>query len=905
MSIFRSEEMKHMSIRIPKDSANEIMRVLGNLDYSIEFVDLTKDDIEAKKNYGQLIHRCDEILKKIQDFNNISSDFGQTQNKYYNYNDFKTDIEKDIKARDKKSGSYYFDLIENEIYENDKRIKELVESLTNIREDLLNLIEKKYVFSKTRELINSEINPNFANNENLNENFIQSINNLNFMAGTINISDELKMKRMIFRVSRGRALTTFYDFEMNQNEYLYCLPIKKRGVDISNNFNIFSNKMFDYGSVIKKKIFNIMFPGGDENVLLNKILKVCEIFQASRFNIPRNSEFNDELNKIENDVSDKKTLLQNIEKNINDIIVRSSSFENKPNIKYNMYRLYYLQEKLIYSTLNKCKLLGNFLDGEVWIPKKKLPEVHNVLNNIGKKSENFAPATLIELSFDDENVVPPTFIPTNEFFASFQEVVDTFGIPHYREINPGLFTVITFPFLFGIMFGDIAHGSLLLIVAIYLIWYKNSIEKSKNIFKSALPYRYFLLFMGISATYCGWCYNDFLSFPINFGTCYEHLYPKKQDDPTNIFDKTVDNIYDSSLDEEFFEFDVYKNDNCVYKFGVDPIWMSATNELTFINSLKMKISVIFGVLQMLLGIFLKGLNALFSKDYTEFIFVFIPQFILMTILFGYMDLLIFIKWCTNYDEFNFVTMRRSKTDINPESEFWNDKKNTTKASDIKTVLMNIFLKFGKIPDEDWPLWKTRDKMKNTHIIILITSLICMLLMIFPKVFIKFSQLNKKYMSKNQSNIIDNNNLIQEEQDHMLLPKNEMNKPSLSDIFVNQIIESIEFILGTVSNTASYLRLWALSLAHSQLSKVFFERTLGYGIKASEYVVINGILAALFFVIFAVVTLGILMFMDCLECFLHTLRLHWVEFQNKFYKADGYSFNPYSFSQIIKENEIED
>ncbi len=65
MGIFRSEKFIHKKIRIPRESAAEILNELGKLENCLEFIDLNKEDMEAKKNFGSMIKRCDEIEKKI------------------------------------------------------------------------------------------------------------------------------------------------------------------------------------------------------------------------------------------------------------------------------------------------------------------------------------------------------------------------------------------------------------------------------------------------------------------------------------------------------------------------------------------------------------------------------------------------------------------------------------------------------------------------------------------------------------------------------------------------------------------------------------------------------------------------------------------------------------------------
>ncbi len=108
------------------------------------------------------------------------------------------------------------------------------------------------------------------------------------------------------------------------------------------------------------------------------------------------------------------------------------------------------------------------------------------------------------------------------------------------------------------------------------------------------------------------------------------------------------------------------------------------------------------------------------------------------------------------------------------------------------------------------------------------------------------------------------------------PENRHENHSFGESMVHQSIETIEFILGSVSNTASYLRLWALSLAHSQLAKVFMDMLIFPYLQGNS-IGWDFLIIVVMLVIWFLITIGVIMIMDFMECCLHALRLQWVEF----------------------------
>ena len=240
-------------------------------------------------------------------------------------------------------------------------------------------------------------------------------------------------------------------------------------------------------------------------MLEHKLMKIIEAYSAKKYDLPKDmSELPTRKEEIKFQISEQNQLLKLTLENLHQYFDYMCRYECSDSICtiIEEYRLLILKEMQIYSVINMMKMEKAIYYIQCWIPQDKEEEVIRVLQKVNKDSVG---GQIRESKVDS---MPPTYFKLNEFTSMFQLIVDTYGVPRYREINPGLFTITTFPFLFAVMFGDIFHGFLLFLFGIYLVLFANRLPEMLKVIR---PTRYLILLMGLFAFYNGFIYNDFSS----------------------------------------------------------------------------------------------------------------------------------------------------------------------------------------------------------------------------------------------------------------------------------------------------------------------------------------------------------------------------------------------------------
>jgi V-type H+-transporting ATPase subunit a len=387
---------------------------------------------------------------------------------------------------------------------------------------------------------------------------------------------------------------------------------------------------------------------------------------------------------------------------------------------------------------------------------------------------------------------PPTYNRTNKFTKAFQALIDAYGVASYREMNPAPYTIITFPFLFAVMFGDLGHGAIMALFGLWMVLKEKPLaaKKSDNeIWNIFFGGRYIIFLMGCFSMYTGFIYNDIFSKSLNiFGSGW-----------------TINYNVSTVMENKALQLDPKYDFGRTYPIGMDPVWQVAPlNKIIFQNGYKMKISIIFGVIHMIFGVVVGLFNHRYFNNKMNIYCEFIPQMIFLIFLFFYMTMLMFMKWIKfsahNEDPFsihcapsilitfiNMVLFKESVVQTETCSPFMYAGQNG-----IQKLL--VLCAFVCIP---WmllakPIMIMQERKKNIHQPILPIS------------------------SEGGENGVQAQTAVASEGGHGGHDQEEM-----SEIFIHQGIHTIEYVLGSVSHTASYLRLWALSLAHAQLAEVLW------------------------------------------------------------------------------------
>jgi V/A-type H+-transporting ATPase subunit I len=255
--------------------------------------------------------------------------------------------------------------------------------------------------------------------------------------------------------------------------------------------------LFFHAEADKKNDVALIAYFKEHEVEVNKILRMRR-FEELQFPIRFRA---DSLEEAEAKI---KEGLELVAKEEGELLKKLADIEE--NEKMNLLRMKeslqiekYLDEtNQFFGKTNKTYLLKG------WVPHNFVDEVRDVIT---RSSDGYCNISVKEPLKGEE---PPTLLRNPNFATPVELLTNTYGIPGYHKIDPTLMMTVSFPVMFGFMFGDVGQGLVLTLIG-FLIGFYLKLEKTYRKFGRIIFY------CGITATIGGFLYGSV------FGIEGEHL----------------------------------------------------------------------------------------------------------------------------------------------------------------------------------------------------------------------------------------------------------------------------------------------------------------------------------------------------------------------------------------------
>ncbi len=207
-----------------------------------------------------------------------------------------------------------------------------------------------------------------------------------------------------------------------------------------------------------------------------------------------------------------KTDLDNIDK-------EKISFKGKYGPPLQKLTASYLMASTVEALKNRLQSTQSTYALSGWVPADAVDEMVSDLGKITSDSiavKSFEPDEVETIKDGSEKV--PVSLKHGKFIRGFEKVVFSYGAPLYGTIDPTPFVAVFFTILFGIMFGDLGQGAVLLLLG--FLTGKRGIKKLASFRHFSMP----LIAVGISSMVMGlltgevFTYENVLEVPTRFIT---------------------------------------------------------------------------------------------------------------------------------------------------------------------------------------------------------------------------------------------------------------------------------------------------------------------------------------------------------------------------------------------------